>query len=133
MGSLTLLHSKVPQGYFSDDVVEFVRKSVTDILSKDFIHPIVIENDSIYRVLQRVLEDRLESFPNMLRRVVMEIVDEIKTFELERTKNLKFEKYFQYTQKIYDISSRSGPDMQIVKLSKQPSTLRFYHTFGTSV
>ena len=61
----------------------------------------------------------------------MEIVNEIKTFELERIKNLRLEKYYEFGQKIYDVSTRAGPDMQHVKLSKQPSTLRFYHTYGT--
>lgn len=131
MGSLSLLHGKVPQGYFSDDVVEFVRNNVSMILEKDFVYPIVVDDSSIRRVLQRVLDDRLEPLSRMLTRAIMEISNEIKTFELERTKHLRYENFFEYTQKIYDISSKSGPDMQTIKLSRQPATLRFYHTFGT--
>jgi hypothetical protein len=131
MGSLTLTRGKVPQDYFSKNTVELVKRNVTDILNHDFIHPIEVDDESVLRVLQRVLEERLEPFYRMVTRVVMEIVNEIKTFELERTKHLRYEKFFEYTQKIYDVSSRSGPDMQTIKLSKQPSTLRFYHTFGT--
>jgi hypothetical protein len=131
MGSLTLLRSKVPEGYFSRDVIDYIGKQVTRILKKDFIHSMTVDEESILRVLQRVLDDRLESFPKMITRAIMEIVNEIKTFELERNKHLRYEKYFTHTQKIYDVSSKSGPDMQIVKLSRQPATLRFYHTFGT--
>jgi hypothetical protein len=131
MGSLTLLYGKVPPNYFSDDVVEVVRNKVTNMLSKDFVFPYEVDRESVFRVLQRVLEDRIEPLSNMITRAVMEIVNEIKTFELERTKHLKFENYFEHTQKIYDISSRSGPDTQTIKLSRQPSTLRFYHTYST--
>lgn len=131
MGSLTLLPTKVPKGYFSKEIIDVIKSNVSQILSKDFLKPIVVDTESVLRVLQRVLEDRLESFPRMIERAIMEIVNEIKTFELERTKHLRYEKYFRYTQNIYDVSSKSGPDTQTVKLSRQPSTLRFYHTFGT--
>lgn len=130
MSSVTLLNSKVPYGYFGDVIIKYVRETVTNILNKDFDGPIVIDDSSILRVLQRVLDERLEPLSRMLTRVIMEIVDEVKTFELERTKNIRLEKFFGYTQKIYDVSSKSGPDTQTIKLSRQPATLRFYHTFG---
>lgn len=131
MGSLTLVPTKVPRNYFSQNQIDFIKTEVTKILSNDFRVPIVVDDMSVLRVLQRVLDDRLESQPTMLTRVIMEIANEIKTFELERIKNLRLENFFEYTQKIYDISTHSGPDMQIIKLSRQPATLRFYHTFGT--
>jgi hypothetical protein len=130
MASLTLVPTKVPRGYFSDSVVSYIQKIVTEILSKDFINPIEVDSSSVRRVLQRVLDDRLEPLPKMLTRVIMEITNEIKTFELERTRNLRLESFFQNARIIYDVSARSGPDMQTIKLSRQPSTLRFYHTFG---
>ena len=131
MASLTLIPTKVPEQYFGIENVEFVKQHVTDILSYDFESPIVVDDASVLRVLHRVLDERLEPLSKMLTRAIMEIVNEIKTFELERIKNLRLEKYYEFGQKIYDVSTRAGPDMQHVKLSKQPSTLRFYHTYGT--
>jgi hypothetical protein len=129
--SLTLLGTHIPEGYFSRFNIETVSNTITDILNSDFDHPVIINDEDIKRVMLRVLEARLEPTPLMLRRVIMEIVSEFKEFELERTKNLRLEKYYHFTQNIYDVSARKGPDLSIVKLSKQPSTLRFYHTFGT--
>ena len=130
MASLTLVPTKVPPSYFSQDNIDHVRNKVTNILRHDFKFPIVVDDESILRVLQRVLDERLEPLYKMLTRAIMEITSEIKAFELERLKHLKYEKFYTFSQKIYDVAARSGPDMQRIKLSRQPSTLRFYHTFG---
>lgn len=131
MGSLTLVPTKVPEHYFSQENVDYISEQVTNILTNDFQVSIVIDDESIRKVLHRILDDRLEPLQKMLERVIMEITNEVKTFELERLKNLRLEQYYTFSQKIYDIAARSGPDMQSIKISRQPATLRFYHTFGT--
>lgn len=131
MGSLTIVSGHIPHGYFTDENIAYISERITGMLSHDFIYPYVVGREDIKRVMLRVLEARLEAIPLMMQRVVMEIVSEIKEFELERVKHLRWEKNFKYTQTLFDVSARSGPDLQHVKLSRQPSTLRFYHTFGT--
>lgn len=131
MGSLTLIPTKVPRHYFSQENVDKISALVTTQLAPDFNSPYVVDDASIRRVMQRVLEARLEPLPDMFRRVVMEITNEVRTFELERVKHLRYEKFYEFTARIYDVVTRSGPDMQTIKLSRQPATLRFYHTFGT--
>lgn len=128
--TLTLLTTKIPNGYFSQKNVNLIRNEITKNLSFDFEVPIIIDDSSIRRVMQRVLEERLESIDRMLIRVVMEIINEYKTYQLERIKHLRWERYFPFTQKIVDISSSSGPDMQTIKLSRACSTLRFHHTYS---
>lgn len=128
--AFTLIPTKVPLGYFSDKNVKNIRNKIKEILLKSFDKPVIIDDNSIRRVMQRVLDERLEPYPLMEQRIIMYIVSEFKQFELEKNKNLRYERFFPYTQLVYDNTARSGPDMQTIKLSRQPSTLRFYNFFS---
>ncbi len=118
-----------PKEYFSDKTVECIKKHVENQLSVDFDKKYTIDDSSVRRILHRIIDQRLEDRDRMFQRVVMEIVSEIKQFELERIKHLKWEKSFPY-QGIYDYNTQLGPDLHSIKLSKNPATVRFWYTYG---
>lgn len=90
-----------------------------------------ITNNSIFRCLQRVYDERQEPRNLMINRVVMIICNEMRTFELEKEKALNLENVFTTQALLYDNNARKGPDLQIIKLSKQPTSLNFYYSTKT--
>ncbi len=126
--ALTLLKTKIPSWLFTNETVEFVQQQILYILGN-----IYIDKDSVKRVLYRVLEERLEDKEKMIQRVIMHIVNEFRAFQREKINNFNKEFYFKETQRVFDPNSLYGPDMQMIKLSKQPSTMRFWFTKGLPI
>ena len=130
MSSLTLFTKKVPKDYFSEENVRKIKLEIAYNLYNNFNIPIYVDDASILRVMHRVLDERLEDKEKMFQRVVMEICNEYKTYQLEKVKHLRWERFYPFVKNVYDVSSRSGPDLQSIKLSPTPSTLRFYYSYG---
>lgn len=129
MTTLTLVPFRNIPNYFTQENVLYIKKTVEDILCPSFIQKYTVDNDSILRVMHRVIDERLEPIPKMLERVVMYITSEIRQFELERARNIDLELGFKFTGGIYDNLYKIGPDIHNIKMVKNPSTLRFYHTY----
>jgi len=126
-----LISTYIPENYFSNQTIQYIKKQVSDYLNHNFDKPIIVDDNSIRRVLLRVLDERREPLDKMYQRVIMYLINEVKTFFLERNTNIRLERFYQTNQTLYDSLSSKGPDMQIIKLSRQPSTMRFWYTFGT--
>uniref|UniRef100_A0A6C0JSG3 Uncharacterized protein n=1 Tax=viral metagenome TaxID=1070528 RepID=A0A6C0JSG3_9ZZZZ len=124
--AFTQMTNMSPPGYFSKSSYDYIRCKVKKILSHDFVDNVYVDDNSIARVLLRVLERRLETVDKMFNLAIMEICNEFKTYQLERVKTLRLERYYPQTQQIYNNLSSTGPDLQMIKLSKQPSTFRFF-------
>lgn len=122
----TLFNHHVPHDYFSKNNVFKVKKAVELVLAPSFDKPYTVDENSIYRILHRVLEERLECEDRMLQRAVMYIVSEIKQFELERNKHLNWENKYKFSQMPYNVLDKIGPPLHGIKHSRQPSTVRFY-------
>jgi hypothetical protein len=129
MATLTLLSSKVPLGYFSDYNIQCIQDEVRRILRLHFDADIILTRQSVEMVLLRVLEERLEDQFFMRQRAIMYLVNEYKTYSLEKEKHQKWEGQYVNSQLVWNPDSNVGPDMQTIKLSRQPSTMRFYFTF----
>lgn len=128
----TIFPGFIPEGYFSDDNVEFLANKITQILSRDYRQKILFDRGSIKRLMQRVLNERLESIPRMNQRVVMYATNEYRNHQDQLNKNLKLEAHYISSQLLYDASTDRGPDMQHIKLSQRlgkenvGGTTRFY-------
>lgn len=126
----TLFNHNVPHDYFSLKNLKIIKNNVEKMLKSSFDKTYTVDDPSILRIMHRVLEERLECIDRMLERSTMYIVSEIKQFEIERNKHLKWENEYRFSQSPYNISARLGPPLHGIKLSKQPTTLRFYYTYG---
>ena len=128
--STTLIPTKVPIDYYSQERISFIKSEVARILSLNFTKIIIINDEDVKKVLMRVLDERLEEDYKMTQRAIMYIVNEIKSHQLERMRSLQWEKKFPFVNMPYDNLAKSGPDLSLYKPSKQPSTLRFYFSSG---
>ena len=129
----TLLNHRVPHHYFSKRNVDIIRLNVEKMLQYSFDKKYTVDIHSILRIMHRVLEERLECIDRMMERCVMYIVSEIKQFEIERNKHLNWEKEYRFSQMPYNISAGLGPPLHGIKYSRQPSTVRFYYTYGSNI
>ena len=59
----TIFPGFVPEGFFDNDNVEFIRNKVMRVLDIEFKQHIIVDRASVIRVMQRVLEERLEVIP----------------------------------------------------------------------
>ena len=122
----------IPEGYFDNDNVEFLRNKVREVLRREFVQDVNVGRDSVVRVMQRVLEERRETVPRMNERVVMYITNEVRVHQLEVNRNLKWEAHFVESQRLYDPTTERGPDLGSIKLANRlgrpmvGGTLRFH-------
>ncbi len=122
----------IPEEYFSKTNIEFIKNKIRYVLRYEFKQDIIISTEDIVRILQRVLEERLQSIPKMNQRVVMYITNDFRNHQLEVEKNLNYEKNYYLSQRLYDPTVGRGPDTQKIKLAnrlgkpKVGGTARFY-------
>ena len=86
--STTLIPTKVPIDYYSQERISFIKSEVARILSLNFTKIIIINDEDVKKVLMRVLDERLEEDYKMTQRAIMYIVNEIKSHQLERMRSL---------------------------------------------
>jgi len=121
-------------GYFDNDNVEFIRKKVADVLQREYHQRINVDRASVLRVMQRILEERIEIVPKMNQRVIMSLCAEIRGHQLEVNRNMKWLNYYSVSQRLYDPTTARGPDLQAIKLANRlgeprvGGTVRFYFT-----
>ena len=140
MSSISTIHTLVPNasiplGYYDEDNIRFIQNKIKEVLKRMFIQDILIDRASIVRVMERVLEERIEPVPKMNQRVIMTITNEYMVYQLQVSKVLKAEEFFVLSQRLYDPSVEiSRYDPQKVKLAnrlgwpKVGNTKRFYFT-----
>lgn len=130
----TLYPGYIPEGYFSDENIEFIRDKIKRVLKREYTQDVIMNRAGIIRLMERVVEERLESIPRMNQRVIMYAANEFRVHQLEVDKNLKWEAHFEESQRLYDGSTDRGPDTQKIKLANRlgiadvGGTLRFYFT-----
>lgn len=133
--SHTIFPGFIPEGYFSDENIEFIRNKVAQLLKIDFKQTILFDRASVIRIMQRVLEQRLETIPKMNQRVIMYLTNEFRVHQLDTEKKLRWAEYYNEGVALYDPTAARGPDLSSVKLAnrlgvpKVGDTVRFYFTF----
>lgn len=115
----TIFPGYVPDGFFTERNIEFVKEKIAEVLSREYVQKIIIDNASIVRIMQRVVEERLEPIPSMNQRVIMYITNEYRNHQDQLQKHLNWEEHYKSSQKLYDASVERTFDTQIVKLSNR--------------
>lgn len=134
--AVTLIpNASVPLGYFDEDNIRFIQRKVADILCRQFVQRVLIDRASIIRVMQRILEEKVESIPKMNQRVIMSICDEFRNHNSNVEKHLRWEETYVSSQRLYDpVANISRYDPVIVNErtrmgeERVGSTLRFFFT-----
>lgn len=131
----TIFPGFVPSNYFSERNIGFIQEKLKSILSKEYdIAPSFYRND-VVRVMQRVMEARLESIPRMNQRVLMELANEFRNHQTDVTKRLNWGERYWDSQVLYDETTDNLKfDQNRIKLKNRLSepkvggTLRFHFT-----
>ena len=130
----TIFPTYVPQGFFDNDNVLYIQNKIIELLLFEFSKKIIIDIPSIIRVMQRVLEERLETIPKMNQRVIMYIMNEFRNHQLEINKVMNWEENYTASQKLYDPIAQSSHKPINIKLANRlgkqrvGGTLNFYYT-----
>jgi hypothetical protein len=104
----------VPEGFFTQENTDFLQKKIIEVLKRDYTKDIVIDKNSILRIMQRIIEGRLESIPRMNQRVVMEICSEFRQYQVDMNRKMQWESNYIESQKIYDmVGALSSRDIEI--------------------
>lgn len=124
-----------PEGYFTRLNVDFLKHKIGTVLKEEYGWFVAITSNDLLRVMQRVVEERVESIPRMNERVVMEITSDYRQHMQQLNRNLKWEEHFMQSSLLFDnTSGRSLVDVLGIKtrdsLAKPRSggTLNFYFT-----
>ena len=140
MSSVSTIHTLVPNatiplGYYDEDNIRFIQNKIKEVLKRVYIQDILIDRASIIRIMERVIEEFIESVVKMNQRVTMIICNEYITYQLELEKRLKYEEMYTLSQRLYDPSVEiSRYDSQKTKLAnrlgwpKVGGSQRFYFT-----
>jgi hypothetical protein len=125
----------IPEGYFDQDNVDFIKKKTTHVLSLEFRQNINIDYASIKRIMQRVLEERTDTIPKLNQRVIMYLTHDFRIHQAEVKKNLNWEANYVLSQRLYDPSVErvsnmdQNPKMNTrLGLPRVGGTMRFYFT-----
>ena len=140
MSTIATIHTLVPNasiplGYFDEDNIRFIQKKITDVLLREFTQSILIDRASIIRVMQRIIEERIEPVPRMNERVIMSITNEFRVHQASAQKHMNWESNYVLSQRLYNPAGEVGfLDSQSVKLNNRlgkprvGGTVRFYFT-----
>ncbi|HMP29723.1 MAG TPA: hypothetical protein PKD85_08980 [Saprospiraceae bacterium] len=115
----TIFPGYVPTGYFDVDNIEFLREKIAEVLQRTYTQKINFDKASVVRIMQRVLDERLEPIPKMNQRVIMYCVSEYLNHQQEIHRNLKWEEHYIESQRLYDPTVERGPDMGNIKLANR--------------
>ena len=127
----TIGESYIPEGFFDSDNVDFIQKKITEMINKDITTKVTVPKESIARLMQRVLERRLDTVPRMNERTIMYAVNDYLNYQLETNKNLNWADGYIQSQRLFDPTCRRGVISNwTVKLNPKhtPTTQRFYFT-----
>lgn len=115
----TIFPGHIPDGYFDNDNIEFVRSKIAQVLKREYIQLVNIDRGSVIRIMQRVMEERPEPVVKMNQRVIMYICNEVRNHQATVHKHSNWEEHYRESQKLYDPTVERGPDLQKIKLANR--------------
>ena len=126
----TLYPSNRVDGFLTDQNAAVISKLVTETLAKIYRQKVVVTPDSIWRTMQRINEERVETIPQMNRRVALDLLREIQNEfdETERANYLMFNYWNQYNwDPILGIRPYEKPKLKSDAISSYRSKDRAFH------
>ena len=115
----TIFPGYIPEGFFDDDNINFIRHKIAEILSREYVQKINVDRGSVVRIMQRIIGERAEPVVKMNQRVVMTICNEFRLHQDTIKKHSNWEEHYIESQRLYDPTTDRGPDMQKIKLSNR--------------
>jgi hypothetical protein len=135
MSYTTTVFGTTPADYFTQKNIDYIKNTVSKVFKNTYSQQIIIDDDSVKRVLRRVFDEKLETVDRMNQRAVMYLVNGTEAHLRLRDVRYDQEQNFKYSQSLYDpLSGRAGADIFNIKLAQRygkplvGGTLRFYHT-----
>jgi hypothetical protein len=129
----SIIHSFNPinanLGFFAKDNIEFIENKIQEVLGYEYKQRVIVDRDSIIRVMSRILKQRFESVPKMNERVVMTITNEFRVHQTNVNKTLKFEENYKESQKL--ISTKNHTALADLNGIKTRNRLRKQTVGGT--
>lgn len=133
--SHAMIQPKIPDGYFSQENVQFIQNKVIEVLHHEYEQSIIIDFGSIIRMMERIFEERPETIPRMNQRVVMELCHDFRIYQANVDKHLRWEAHYDLSQMLIDESTNNHKvDFQRVKSNNRlgekrvGGTTNFYFT-----
>lgn len=96
------------QYFFGQKNLDFLRQKIKDMIKKEYEKEVTVDDASLLRACQRVLEERLEIWPRMNERVVMYLTNEIRNYLAETQKHLRWQENFVSSQSLWDEKGGKG-------------------------
>lgn len=115
----SIFPGSVPEGFFDEDNIQFMRTKAAEILKGEFVQTILFDKASVIRIMQRVLWERVEPVPRMNERVIMYLTNEFRNHQGDLHKKMKWEEHYIESQRLYDPTVERGPDLRNVKLANR--------------
>lgn len=121
MNFQTILPTAIPLGYFEDDNIDFLVKTLDEISRREFGKPVKFARSGLIRAMQRIGEERLESIPRMNQRVIMSMMSDFRLYQKELKRNFRWEENYINSQLLFDPFARRGPDLTGIKFKQTNS------------
>lgn len=128
----TVLRTVNYNPYFSKENVLKVQTTIYQMTAKEFERPIKVDEPSIKRIMQRVIEQKVDTLEKMNERVIMILTNEIRDHFLEAERNKGWEE--DYTKigsraPIMIMGMKTNPITGRPREEKSGGTFRFHPTF----
>src|SRR5690606_558177 len=108
---------------------------ITEVLSHDFKQRILMHRDGILRTMYFVYNERLESVPKMNERVIIHLVREFRSYQLQANQNMRLLENIAASKSVYNpIANTVRADILGIRRPNRfgepmiGDTLRFYFT-----
>lgn len=96
------------QYFFGKKNLDFLKEKIRSMIQKEYNKIVNVDDPSLLRVCQRVIEERLEIWPRMNERVVMYLTNEIRNYLEDTQKHLTWQEKFVSSQSLWDSDSCKG-------------------------
>lgn len=126
--------SEITINYYDIENIQFISQKATNELLDEFMNPVLFSVEDIVRVMTRVMEEKIESIPEMNTRVIMYLTHDYRLHAYSAIKALRQgEGYIASQNPAYDgVADMVRFDQALVKKinnhpsSSNNSTMQFY-------
>lgn len=118
MSYSTAVFGTVPENYFTKQNILNIINETSKILSKEYKQKIIVDENSVRRVLRRVFEEKLEPIERMNDRVIMILANNARNEITQRNTRMNFERNYEASQSLYDPIGMRSVDLKGIRLKQ---------------